>query len=298
MPLYLIILLFIFGTAVGSFLNVVILRYKPDRSVFSLESLRGRSRCPYCSRELKWYELIPLFSFVFQSGKCRGCGEDLSLQYPLVELLSGLILAGVPWFLYNFFNIARSSVTLSMGYFTGFAALWVLVFLILLVIMWIDREHYIIPDELNIALGVLGFFIVVMKNNIVSYSLPFTESFLEHFYVIISPFEGIWANHLMGALVGTLFFVSLILLSGGKAMGWGDVKFALAAGFVLGWPDMGLALALSFVIGGIFGAVFLWLDKKQMGDRLPFAPFLISGIVLSVFFGVDIVQGYMLLVGF
>ncbi|MBI2594799.1 MAG: prepilin peptidase, partial [Candidatus Colwellbacteria bacterium] len=87
---YLILFLFIFGALIGSYLNVVSLRFSPEEGFRASRS--GRSRCPYCSRTLKWYELVPLLSFLIQGGRCRVCQRRLSLQYPIVELMAGLVL--------------------------------------------------------------------------------------------------------------------------------------------------------------------------------------------------------------
>ena len=88
----------------GRFLYELALRYKPSRNVFARESIGGRSHCPYCRKTLSFIELIPIFSFLFQRGKCRSCRHSLSLQYPVVEFLSGLVFAAVPAFLFNFYH--------------------------------------------------------------------------------------------------------------------------------------------------------------------------------------------------
>src|SRR5581483_8885445 len=91
-----IVCLFVFGLAIGSFLNVVALRYDGNRFVLDPKAIGGRSHCPHCKKTLQWYELIPLASFAIQRGKCRGCGVRIGFRYPFVEFLSGLIFALVP----------------------------------------------------------------------------------------------------------------------------------------------------------------------------------------------------------
>ena len=98
--------LFIFGLALGSFLNVASLRYEPGQKLFDLKIIGGRSRCSHCRSQLSWYELVPLFSFFWQGGRCRKCNHPLSFQYLLVEFLSGLLLVLVPWYIN--FNFAYS----------------------------------------------------------------------------------------------------------------------------------------------------------------------------------------------
>src|SRR3989344_6253357 len=120
----------IIGALVGSYLNVLSLRF--SRDVGFKASRKGRSRCPYCGRTLHWYELIPVVSFLIQGGKCRSCHKRLSLQYPIVELLSALTLIFVPW------QLGWSILTV----------LWILVFLVFILIAVIDLRLGIIPDKL------------------------------------------------------------------------------------------------------------------------------------------------------
>ena len=295
MSLLYLLLLFVFGAIVGSFVNVVAWRYKPGSSVFSLKKLSGRSRCPYCSKQLSWIELVPFVSFAVQGRKCRTCKHRLSWQYPLVEFLSGSIFVVVPWFLYRFYNAQH--IWIDPRFFWGLVTFWVLVFLIWLLITIIDIRHYLVPNGLNVALGVIGVLIAVSKNAIVDMILPFHNSFLRQYQLILSPSQDVWFNHITGAVVGGLFFTGLILLGRGRAMGWGDAKLAVASGLVIGWPEMGLSILLAFVIGGAFASVLLVLKKKSMKDKLPFAPFLISGFVISIFFGASIIQWYLGLFG-
>lgn len=136
------LVLFLFGLAVGSFLNVVAIRYKEGGKLFTPDILKGRSHCPYCQKTLAWYELIPLFSFLIQFGKCRHCKHSLSWQYPIVELLSGLTFLLVPRFAEP-------------------APIAILVVLTLILIALIDMRLSIIPDQLNIFLAILGLAIIV-----------------------------------------------------------------------------------------------------------------------------------------
>jgi len=288
-------ILFIFGLGIGSFLNVVIWRYKPGRSVFDIKPLKGRSHCPYCRKKLKWFELIPLISFFAQGGRCRSCKHKLSAQYPIVEFLSGAIFVGVPYFLINFYNLENTLADKTLLFILF--ALWVLVFLTWLLVSVIDWRHYLIPNGLNVMLATLGLFIVVIKNQIAISITPFHGSFLRHYTLIFSPTQDIWINHIIGALVGALFFVLIILISRGRAMGWGDVKFALASGFVIAWPEVALSLILAFVLGGLFGAVLLITNKKTMKDKLPFAPFLTVSMAITIFFGYYLIQNYLGLFG-
>ena len=131
------IFLFVFGTLIGSYINVLGLRYSPEAG-FKLSN-KGRSHCPYCGHTLRWYELIPLFSFLIQRGKCRICRHKLSLQYPVVEILSGLVFVFVP---------------MKLGF--GFPAMiWILAFLTFIVLSIIDFRFKVIPNKLNIFIATI-----------------------------------------------------------------------------------------------------------------------------------------------
>ena len=146
--------LFIFGLAIGSFLNVVSLRYRPEQKLLDLKIIGGRSACPHCQKTLRWYELIPLLSFIVQFGKCRSCGQRLSLQYPLVEILTGLIFVFVPYLLSSILN----------SQFSILIAVWLLIFILFLLLSIIDFRHYIIPDSINLSLAVLGVVLIIFKS--------------------------------------------------------------------------------------------------------------------------------------
>lgn len=270
-------ILFIIGLAVGSFLNVVVFRFKPENNVFDLKKINGRSACPYCQKTLHWRELIPLVSFFIQLGKCRSCGHRLSWQYPFVELLSGLIFVVVPYILYPGSYIA--------------SAIWISVLLIFLLISVIDFHHFIIPDELVWLLVFLGsafIFLQTLTPNLDFFNL----SFLRHYALLFGWLDNIWLNHLFAALASSAFFGSMFFLGKGKTLGGGDIKLGFALGWLLGWPDIIIALMLSFLIGGIAGFILMMSRKKTMKDFLPLAPFLITGAVLTVFFGYQIINGY------
>ncbi len=294
MTIQVYVLLFIFGTAIGSFLNVLIFRYAPDRKLFDLKRLGGRSHCLYCGHELGALELVPILSFLFQGGKCRVCGHRLSVQYPIVEVLSGAVFAGIPLFL-NFFYVKSGVLFAAFGlpvWYYLLALAWVIVFLVWLTMVVIDLRHYVIPNELNLLLVLLGVVIVFLNVHYGSALFPFRQSFLEQYQLVFSPFQDILANHLLGSAFGAALFGLLVFVSRGRGMGLGDVKLAAVAGFLLGWPDIALATMLSFILGGLFSLVLIALHKKTMRDRIPFAPFMVLGFILTVFFGAAVITGY------
>lgn len=288
---------FILGTAFGSFLNVVVFRFNLEEHI--LKNIYGRSHCMSCNKVLKWYELIPIISFLIQGGKCRKCKTRLSFQYPLVEFITGstFLLAA-----YSLLPIA--GVTM-MDYFSLFV--WLSVILILVTISVIDFRTGIIPDELNFGLlsfGIINALVIagsggfgVIKDGL--YKTLFgahamlNGSFLGTVGMNLWITENLWLNLLAGAFFGGLLFGGIYFLSGGRAMGFGDVKMAIVAGFLLGFPDMVLATMLAFIIGAFSGLILILLRKKKgIKDTIPFGPFIALGIMITVFFGYDIISAY------
>ncbi len=300
--------LFLVGISVGSFINVISLRYNPEEKILSKRTIGGRSCCPYCHKKLRWFELIPLLSFLRQTGKCRGCGRFLFWQYPLVEFLTGIIFVAVPLKILNFQFLPtfQSGSRLFVGTISNFqiiskisiltAIIWVLVFIVFLLIAIIDFRHYIIPDQLNLLLAFLGFLLLAsnqLTNLPISQS---TNSFLGYYGALINPFSnspaGEWANHLFAAFIAMLFFGAIIVFTRGKGMGWGDFKLAGALGLIFGWPDVLIAVMLSFVIGSVISVILMLRRKKTMKDPVPFGPFLVIGATTVFFFGYQLVNLY------
>src|SRR3989344_2996532 len=273
-------ILFVFGVSAGSFLKVIADRYEEHLFLWDAKIIGGRSRCPLCNADLRWFELIPVISFFIQKGRCRRCRRRIGLQYPLVELISGLVFVFVPLQLARLF-------TLDPSLFIILSALWISVFSILLVISLIDFRLRIIPDEANIMLLVLGIFIIFFQ--------PFGDiqgSFLRHYALLSGWRQNILLNHLFALFVAGAFFAVLILVTRGRAMGVGDLKLAAALGFVFGWPDIILITVLSFVLGSFIGIGAIMLNKKKMKSYLAFGPFLGAASLTVFFFGYRIVESY------
>ena len=297
-------ILFFFGLAVGSFLYVVSLRYLPGQNpegkplasygagLLDLKIIGGRSRCPHCRETLKWYELIPLLSFIIQKGRCRNCGKRLSLQYPLVEFLSGLIFVFVP------FVSVNSLQFIIYSQFLQFLVIgsWLLIFILFLLLSIIDFHHYIIPDLINLVLGSLGIILIALNQKIGNFGF-ITGSFMGHYAAIFGFRESIWLNHFFAAFLGMAFFGLVIILTRGRAMGWGDFKLVGALGLIFGWPDIIMIIALSFIIGSIFVAPLLIKGRKNMKDAVPFGPFMIMASVLVFFIGFQMIDSYFKLFG-
>jgi len=263
---------------VGSFLNVLGTRYS-EKDGFRLAA-HGRSRCPHCGKSLNWYELVPIFSFIFLRGKCLKCKKKISLQYPSVEILTGLVFLLVP-------------LTLGQGIP---AAIWVIAFLSFILISIIDIRLKIIPDKLVALIAILGVLLLVFYRSTGKFGLvngKISGSFLGSYAISFWIGEpNIYLNYAIGALFGLLFFGAIYFLSKGKAMGFGDVKLAGAVGLLLGWPDIALALILAFITGAVYGSALILRGKKEMKSVIPFGPFIILGVTLVFFFGYYILNGY------
>jgi prepilin signal peptidase PulO-like enzyme (type II secretory pathway) len=264
-PSTIIIILFVFGAVFGSFLNVVTLRYDGEHFLFDTKMLGGRSRCPHCEKTLRWFELVPIVSFLIQGGRCRRCGARLGIQYPIVEFISGLIFVFVP---FSFGAIAAPVIFVT-------TVLWVAVFEALLVMAAIDIRLGIIPDEINIFLGVLGIFFAILS---ASQGHP----------VLLK---------LIGAAAAGIFFAILIAATRGKGMGMGDLKLAIPLGLLFGWPYIIFVLVAAFVFGAVAGMIAIARGAKTMKGTLPFGPYLAAGAATAFFWGAPIVAWYLSLLG-
>ena len=254
-------IIFVFGTVIGSFLNVLIYRLP-----IGLDFVKINSMCTSCKHRLHWYDLFPLFSWLFLGGKCRYCKAKISAQYPIVEALNGVFYLLIYLFLSGGNGIDGLNFKL-LGYMVLASCL--------IVTAWIDFKHQIIPDSMWISIFVGGIFIVI--DAIISGE--FSKEY------IISKVIGLFAISGLFLIIG--------LLSGGRAMGGGDVKLMAAAGFVLGWKAIIVSLFLSAFSGVIFALGRKIVSKKEMRGVIPFGPFLAIGIMLSAFVGEKIFNMYL-----
>ncbi len=251
---------FILGMIAGSFLNVVILRYNTGQS-----ALKGSSMCFNCGKNLKWYELIPVFSFIFQKGKCRRCGSKISWQYPIVEIITGLLFLLIFNFQFSIFSKFSPHFLLSTIYY-------LVIFSLLIIIAFYDLRHKIIPNEFVYAFDIMAFLSLF---GILDFKFGISEDFLNRFLVGIGFFA---------------FFAAIWLLSRGRGMGFGDAKLALGIGWLLGWPKGFYALLVSFWLGALVGIFLVFFYKKSynMKSSIPFGPFLVLGALLAFFISINI----------
>ncbi len=281
-----IFILFVFGLAIGSFLNVVAMRYDGERFLLSTKAIGGRSHCAHCGETLQWFELLPLFSYLIQAGRCRRCKAPLSIQYPIVELLSALIFIFVPWEVCAMVGGATIAISASL---VVIAALWVLAFEALLVMTLIDIRLGIIPDEINIFLVVIGVALAIVS---ALYFGAANHSFLGPYAAIFGAQGSMWVNKIIATVFGGVFFALLIAVTRGKGMGMGDLKLAIPLGLLFGWPDIIFVMMYGFVAGALVGLISIMRGKNTMKGTVPFGPFLAIGAVVVFFWGFPIVNWY------
>jgi len=251
---YLVIFcLFVLGLIIGSFLNVVILRWNTG-----LKISRGRSKCFSCDKTLSWYELVPVFSFLFQKGKCRECESKISWQYPIVELVTGIALPAV-FVLYG-------------NYVSFFLLLSILVCFYIVMFVY-DLRHKIIPDFFSYGAALIALFIIFLEWRLFNY---------------------IDLDKIVAGPILFLFFYFFWFVSRGRWMGLGDAKLALSIGWVLGLSHGIAAILLAFWIGAITALITMFIQKLfhkrglGMKSEIPFGPFILIGFALAFFFQIDI----------
>lgn len=274
--IFLYLCIFILGSIVGSFLNVLVLRYNTG-----LSAVKGRSFCFSCRKALKASELIPVFSFLFQGGKCKGCQSKISWQYPVVEALTGFLFVGIFLKYFGFYGLTDFFFINSNVIYYIIIGLCTVAVLTSITVY--DIKHKIIPDGLVIAFSVLA-----LLNILVDYLL--IENNVEQVKERL-----IW--FLVGGPVLALPLFLIWLISRGQWMGLGDPKLVLGIGWFLG-PILGLsAVILAFWLGAFYGIVLIILSKfKWHGlnihgkTEVPFAPFLILGFLLVLFFEIDLLN--------
>ena len=239
---------FIFGAAIGSFLNVCIFRLPAKTSIVT-----PGSRCPHCLKPLRFYDNIPLISFILLRGKCRNCGGKISWRYPLVELITALLALLL---------FLKFSLTLSFLIFFIFTA-------VLIVITFIDLDHQIIPDILTLP-GIPIFCLAAI-------------------FLLDKPWKIPWLESLLGLLIGggILFMIAFVyeLISKREGMGGGDIKLLAMIGGFFGWKSLMFILLFSSFSGAIVGITAMIIKKQDMKYAVPFGPFLSAAAVAYPFLG-------------
>ena len=238
------IIVFILGSIWGSFSNVCIHRLPNNKGV-----AKGRSYCPSCKKQIRWYDNIPIFSYVLLKAKCRDCSAKINVKYFLVELICALSFV---WFFYLF---GLSLTTL----------LFFILSIFFIIIFFIDLKHFIIPNELTFPLMAIGL-LKSFDPNLNQYLFP---NFL---------------NSLIGGVAGYLIIWMIIFiykrLRNKEGMGLGDAKLLSAIGFWFGWMSIPFILFFSSFIALVLAIPSLINKSKNLSSQIPFGPYLILGCVL------------------
>lgn len=252
LPLPFYIFAFLLGAVVGSFLNVCICRLPEDKSIVS-----PPSACPRCGNSIRWYDNIPIVSFLLLRARCRFCGEPISWRYPLVEALNGIIA------LLLFIKLGPTLTFLALFLFSSS----------LVVITFIDLDHQIIPDCISLPGIVLGF--------LFSFFLPWNS----------------WLNSAAGILLGggslLLIAWSYEKLTGKEGMGGGDIKLLAMMGAFLGWRSIPFIIFAASLVGSVIGISAMVAKKSDGKLAIPFGPFLAFGAMLYIFYGRQLIAWYL-----
>jgi leader peptidase (prepilin peptidase)/N-methyltransferase len=267
--LYIILcILFTLGLAIGSFLNAFEYRIGNKLSI-----IKGRSICPKCKKQLAWYDNVPLLSYVVLKGKCRKCYKPISLQYPLVELATGLSFLAV-WWKVGWASGFRPGTTTEI---VGILCLMIVVSCLILIGLHDAKTGYIISSA--VYLGIVASMIYLLIN-----------------YHGISNIISVWKYSyppLLAAFIPALFFAFLHFFSKGRWMGAGDIELAFLVGIFTGWPRVLVAFYFAFIIGAIWGLVKVFVKRNaKMKSELPFGPFLMAGALFGFIFGEQIIEFY------
>ena len=264
----------LFGLAIGSFLNVVIhrlprmmerdwaaqcadLRGEPPAASEAYSLLRPRSHCPHCNRPVGAFENIPVLSFLFLRGRCRGCSQPISWRYPIVEALTGLLFGVVAWLL---------GPTLAAAGAMGFVAAMV-------ALTFIDFDTQLLPDDITLPLLWAGLLLNI--------SGTYTD--------LTSSVVGAVAGYLSLWTVYWLFK----LATGKEGMGYGDFKLLAAIGAWLGWKMLPLTILLSSLVGALVGIALIVLAKRGRNVPIPFGPYLATAGIIALFWGKPLTQAYL-----
>lgn len=242
----------VLGAVIGSFLNVCIYRI-PER----LSIVHPASRCPKCGQAIRWYQNIPVISWLVLRGKCAGCKAPISIRYPLVEALTGLLF----WQTFTTFGLHPATLV-----FWLFCAA-------LVVITFIDLDHQIIPDVISLPGIPIGF--------LCSFLLPWIS----------------WSESLFGVLLGggSLYLVAAgyELMTKKEGMGGGDIKLLAMIGAFLGWKAIFPIILISSLVGSLIGITLMLVKKADSRLAIPFGPFLALGAVIYLFCGQALVHWYL-----
>ncbi len=251
-----------FGLLIGSFLNVCIYRVPEGLSIVS-----PGSRCPACGTDIKFYDNIPVISYIVLMGRCRSCQAKVSARYPSIEFLNALLYAVV----LNRFGIDSPWVLLVYLFFTS----------TLIVIFFIDLDHQIIPNSITYP----GIPIAVLLGSTILPD-PFMRSELLGLNASVIGFVAGGGFFYLVAVAGKMVFKK-------DAMGGGDIKMMAMVGGLLGWKGVILTTFGGSLLGSIIGVILIKLKGREWGSKIPFGPYLALGALISLLWGQEILVWYL-----
>lgn len=286
----------IIGICLGSLTKLI-----ADRSLTN-RSFWGRSYCENCKKKLVWYDLFPVFTYFLNKGRCRYCKVKLSIQYPMVELLVGLVVAGIfaKFVPVNFLELSL----IQQGFIAYGVIYYCLIVVVLSSVFLTDFKTGYIPDRIThpsiwiIFLSLIAsaslkiyFLYEALRNSQIGIYLlpPYSNYFYTHALELLQP---LFYGSLMSLFLG-LFFYALIVITKGKGMGGGDLKLGVFLGLAFGFPYSLVTLMLSFLLGSLFGVGLILAGKKKFGQTMPFGPFMSLGGIITIFWGAEILSWYL-----
>lgn len=252
-----------FGTILGSFLNVLIYR-----TMVGENWVKGRSKCDHCGKQIRWYDNIPILSYIALQGKCRFCRKSIPVQYPVVEAITGILF--VWWGVMS--SVIFRLVQAPLPYVQPFY--WLLMGFLLLGLFFADIYYGVILTNFVIGGLVLS---LVYKTILLRFGELQGVDFIYGF---------------VAALGAGLFFYVLHKGTRGRGMGEGDIWMAVLMGFLLGWPKIMVGILTSFVMGALVAVVLMLMGKKRFGQTLPFGPFLVMGTYVALQWG-NLIWGFL-----
>jgi len=262
------ILSFIFGTVIGSFLNVCIYRLPKEESI-----VYPGSHCTLCNEPISFYNNIPILSYLFLRGKCSKCNSKISFRYPLVEILTGLLFLATVW---------------SFG--LSIETLFYLIFISALIpITFIDLEHMIIPNVITYPGIIVGILYNALKTDW-NYSLELINNFslgMQNFFLLLSEvpiLDSIFGVILGGGILLLIAYVYEVVKKR-QGMGMGDVKLLAMIGAFFGWEGVLFVIFLGSILGSVIGISIIIAKRGDLKYALPFGPFLSIAAVIFIFTG-------------
>lgn len=261
MPILFYVFIFLFGTIIGSFLNCLIWRLHKEEGIW------GRSYCPKCRKQIAWYDNIPILSFILLKGKCRHCHKKISRQYPVVELITGIL------FLLSYYqNIPSYSLITNPQSLITIIRDWFIISIMIIIFIY-DLRWYLILDVITLPAIVIIF--------------------------LVNLFLGLtWQYMLISGIIGSSFFLIQFVISKGKWIGGGDIRLGLLMGVILGWPMVIVAIFLAYFLGSLIGVGLIVTKKKDWGSKVPFGVFLSFATIIVLFWGEKILNWYLNLFNF